>query len=166
MEVLAKQYEWIRVTRETLFSYCEALKPEDYVRELDGFGFGSIRNLHVHVSNCYEHWLRGFGLWQEPKYVKPETVQSVEEMRKVFGKVNALAEEFLREYEGKWDTVISRTFEETGEVEELTPLWLLTHTVTHEFHHKGQILSMSRQMGYTPVDSDLISPKDIKETNA
>ena len=27
-----------------------------------------------------------------------------------------------------------------------TPLWLLTHTETHEFHHKGQIVSMARHL--------------------
>jgi uncharacterized damage-inducible protein DinB len=33
---------------------------------------------------------------------------------------------------------------------------LFTHTITHEFHHKGQILTLSRQLGYTPVDTDIM----------
>lgn len=160
MDIMAKQYEWVRVTRESLFSYCETLKQEDYVKELEGFGDWSIRNLHVHVTNCYEHWLRDFGLGQDPRYVKPEKVRNVEQMRKAFDQTNELVEEFLRQFEGKWDTVISKTYEETGEAEELTAIWLLTHTVTHEFHHKGQIVSISRHLGYTPVDTDLIFPID------
>ncbi|MCB0535444.1 MAG: hypothetical protein KDD14_24780 [Saprospiraceae bacterium] len=36
------------------------------------------------------------------------------------------------------------------------PLRLFTHIVTHEFHHKGQILSLSRHLGYTPVDTDIM----------
>ncbi|PTX59954.1 hypothetical protein C8P63_11099 [Melghirimyces profundicolus] len=30
MNVLVKQYDWIRWTREVLFEYCETLTPEDY----------------------------------------------------------------------------------------------------------------------------------------
>ncbi|MNL32837.1 DinB family protein [compost metagenome] len=36
------------------------------------------------------------------------------------------------------------------------PLKLFTHVTTHEYHHKGQILSLSRHLGYTPVDTDII----------
>jgi uncharacterized damage-inducible protein DinB len=38
----------------------------------------------------------------------------------------------------------------------VTALELLTHVTTHEYHHKGQVLTISRQLGYTPVDTDLI----------
>src|SRR5690606_39563811 len=39
---------------------------------------------------------------------------------------------------------------------DVSPLELFTHVTTHEFHHKGQILSLSRHLGYTPIDSDII----------
>ncbi len=37
-----------------------------------------------------------------------------------------------------------------------TPFELFTHVITHEFHHKGQVLSLSRHLGYIPVDTDII----------
>ena len=36
------------------------------------------------------------------------------------------------------------------------PFKLFTHVITHEFHHQGQILPMSRQLGYIPVDTDVM----------
>ncbi|MFP3360862.1 DinB family protein, partial [Planococcus sp. SIMBA_143] len=36
--------------------------------------------------------------------------------------------------------------------------WLYTHTATHEFHHKGQIVKIGRKLGYIPPDTDLIEP--------
>ncbi|RZK68975.1 MAG: hypothetical protein EOO92_22520, partial [Pedobacter sp.] len=33
---------------------------------------------------------------------------------------------------------------------------LFTHVITHEFHHKGQIMSMMRLIGYIPPDADII----------
>ena len=37
-----------------------------------------------------------------------------------------------------------------------TPLELFTHVLTHEFHHKGQILVLGRAWGYEPVDTDVL----------
>ncbi|MNY69859.1 DinB family protein [compost metagenome] len=36
------------------------------------------------------------------------------------------------------------------------PFKVFTHVITHEYHHKGQILSLSRHLGYTPVDTDIM----------
>lgn len=38
----------------------------------------------------------------------------------------------------------------------VTSLELFSHVITHEYHHKGQVLSISRHLGYTPVDTDII----------
>lgn len=32
----------------------------------------------------------------------------------------------------------------------------MTHVMTHEFHHKGKIMTMGRMLGYTPPDADVI----------
>ncbi|MBB6674699.1 hypothetical protein H7C19_28865 [Cohnella nanjingensis] len=37
-----------------------------------------------------------------------------------------------------------------------TPVQLLLHTVTHEYHHKGQVVTMARQMGYIPPNTDVL----------
>nr|WP_242021046.1 DinB family protein [Cytobacillus oceanisediminis] len=34
------------------------------------------------------------------------------------------------------------------------------HTVTHEYHHKGQIMAMSRQLGYEPPNTDVLGTRD------
>ena len=47
----------------------------------------------------------------------------------------------------------------------ITPLWLLTHTETHEFHHKGQIVSVARHLGYTLLIQILILINSIVQTN-
>ena len=51
---------------------------------------------------------------------------------------------------------ISRARKRFDTPQEFTPLQLFTHTITHEFHHKGQVMSMSRLLGYVPVDADII----------
>ncbi|SDM71205.1 Uncharacterized damage-inducible protein DinB (forms a four-helix bundle) [Fictibacillus solisalsi] len=154
MDVFVSQYEWIRRTRETLFRYCETLAYEDYVRELETFGGDSIRNLHAHVADCYQTWLGNRALGHKLPEIKPQTINCVQDMRQIFAKTDDLVLEFLQEYKGNWERSIQIT--RNGECWKITALWLFTHTATHEFHHKGQIVKIGRQLGYIPPDTDLI----------
>ncbi|MNY72090.1 DinB family protein [compost metagenome] len=47
-------------------------------------------------------------------------------------------------------------YESNGLKKTAEPFKLFSHVITHEYHHKGQILSLSRHLGYTPVDTDII----------
>jgi uncharacterized damage-inducible protein DinB len=82
-------------------------------------------------------------------------------MREVFKETDILVHEFLNEYKGKLNHTVHVTFNSGGSLE-ITPLWLFTHTITHEFHHKGQIVKVGRQLGYVPPDTDLIEPSWVK----
>lgn len=162
MSLFKTQYDWVRRTRESLFTYCESISSEDYVKELDSFGGDSIRSLHVHVAECYHGWLGARALGKSLPPIPPESIQNVQEMREVFRKTNELVEEFLKKFEDKWDQSVEVTFR-NGDRADFTSLWLFTHTTTHEFHHKGQIVKIGRQLGYVPGDTDLIEP-EVKES--
>lgn len=159
MSVLKRQYGLVKNSRELLFEFCENLGPDDYVKVLEDFGWGSIRNLHTHVAECYQNWLANFDLKETIKVAEPEMVGNVQDIRKIFSEVDNLVCRFLDTYEGRFDETIkgSVTWQEADE--ELPVLWLFTHTVTHEFHHKGQIVSMARELGYVPDDTDLMIPE-------
>ncbi|SDM58299.1 DinB family protein [Sediminibacillus halophilus] len=163
MSVLKQQYRLVRYTRENLLSFCEQLATEDYTRELNGFGWGSIRTLHVHVADCYQAWLAHFALKKDRDRVKPETIQNVAEMREQFSLVDQLVDEFLDSYHKDFSQQITGFVPWQAGEERLSVLWLFTHTITHEFHHKGQIVTMARQLGYTPVDTDLLTPTDMEK---
>ncbi len=161
MSILKEQYKLVRLTRENAFAFCEQLEAEDYTKELNGFGWGSIRTLHVHVADCYQAWLAHFALKKDRRRADPETITNVPEMRKQFRLVDQLVDEFLTFYQQDYSLQITGSVPWQKEEERLSALWLFTHTVTHEFHHKGQIVSMARQLGYTPVDTDLLTPADM-----
>lgn len=158
MDEFVSQYDWIQRTRESLFRYCETLSPTDYVKELESFGGDSIRNLHVHVTNCYRVWLGNRALDKSLPETNPGSVHNVQDMREVFRETDALVGEFLNEFKGKWDHTVQITWED-GRSTGFTALWLFTHTISHEFHHKGQIVKIGRQLGYIPPETDLIEPE-------
>jgi len=76
------------------------------------------------------------------------------ETEKFFTGIDSLIEEFIRVYFEK--NMIDIEMNVSDKVIIVSPIKLFTHVITHEFHHKGQILSLSRHLGYVPVDTDVV----------
>jgi len=137
-----------------LLSYCTTITEKGFLRENSLFGKGSIRNLLVHIGNTYEYWIGKHALGKEISFKESASVTDVHIAMAYFIEIDQLMEEFFYSYSEKMDTELHLTLD--SEAISMTPLKLFTHVITHEFHHKGQILSLSRHLGYVPVDTDVI----------
>lgn len=151
-----QQYALVRGARAVLLRYCATLSPAHFVAPVVGFNHRSIRDLLVHVAECYHAWLGGVGLGRPAPSLLPAQAADVAAVRVLFVGIDALVAEFRLQFAGQWLT--PRPFASARHPAPLvlSPLQLFTHVITHEFHHKGQCLSMSRQLGYAPVDTDVI----------
>ncbi len=153
-------YHWVKRTREVLFEYTESLPPDVYTLERADFAYGSIRNIHAHVADCYLWWVGQVGLGRDGLEVEASSVPDVSAMRKAFQRVDEVLEEALTKFDHPDDLF---TFERPGHPRrQLTQRWLIVHPVTHEFHHKGQLLALGRVLGH-PLppggDTDLVLPE-------
>jgi uncharacterized damage-inducible protein DinB len=153
MDVFKSQYEMIQRTRESLFRFCETLSPTDYVKEIETLGGVSIRSLHAHVADCYRVWLGNRALGKSLPKITPKSVDNVQNMREIFKNTDELVYEFLNDFKIKWDPTIPASWQ--SDSVELTELWLFSHTITHEFHHSGQIVKIGRELGYIPPKMNL-----------
>ncbi|SFF01813.1 Uncharacterized damage-inducible protein DinB (forms a four-helix bundle) [Chitinophaga sp. CF118] len=154
-EIWISQYDLIKSSRSVLLDYCETLTPEHFIAETPGFGHdGSIRNLLVHIANTYEYWIGHHCFGRTVTYPPNGNFTTVNDCRIYFDAINLLIEEFINHFGDAYAIAITSFRREQSTT--ATPLAAFTHVTTHEFHHKGQILSMSRHMGYIPVDTDII----------
>ncbi len=155
-ELLAGQYDLVRKTRQSLFAFLESVPVDSLHSEVPGGGFGTIARTHLHAAGCYMHWLGGFAnIRSKPAYPTEEEICSadVAVLRHWFSISDEVVDEFLHAYGNHYTELI---FNESEGPMGLTPLWLMTHAMTHEFHHKGQIVALARQLGYAPPDTDLV----------
>jgi len=127
----------------------------DFLNANSSFGRGgSIRNLLVHIANVYEYWIGQQALQKEIAFSTYESITTVKEIRFLFEKTDKLMDEFILNADSPEMQAI--TYILNNEARKASAIQLFTHVITHEFHHKGQILSLSRHLGYTPVDTDII----------
>ena len=158
MEPLVKyateQYELVMDSRKVLFDYCKTISPVDFLNENNSFGRGgSIRNLLVHIANSYQYWIDKYGLNRSVVFTSYHSMQGIDEIIALFDVVDNTMYDFIELFQ-KPETEID--YEIKGVKYRAGVFKFFSHVITHEFHHKGQILSISRHLGYTPVDTDIM----------
>ncbi|WP_423800015.1 DinB family protein [Neobacillus sp. SAB-20_R2A] len=162
--MLQHEYGWVRQTRGTLLDFCRKLDPNHFT-QTNGFGWQSVRDTLVHIADCYVAWLGSFVLLKTKKPLTPrEEIHnlSLEEIKARFEQVDSIVNELLELHGHDLNVLIEREipWREAPELLSITPRKLLMHTITHEFHHKGQIVAMLRQMGYEPPNTDVLGTED------
>ncbi|MDM5338410.1 DinB family protein [Fictibacillus enclensis] len=162
------EYEWVKQTRKIMLDVCGNLTTEMLTANVEGFGYPSIRNLLVHTADCYYAWLGSFLLLRTKTPLTPKDKfeeMSLNDIRERFSQVDLYVKEIWSEYDGRMEEPVNRIipWRDTGESLSMTPRQLLFHTVTHEFHHKGQVMAMMRRLGMEPPNTDVLVVGEVDE---
>ncbi len=154
-KALMAQYQLVVSARHVLFAYCHSMQPADMLKPIPQFNNSSINSLLVHNANTYVHWLIKVAAQRQFDFFEDKDI-SITAIEKIYAIVDQTVADFLLQFEETLDVAIPFSIPGKGFQLTLSPLQLFTHVITHEFHHKGQILTMSRTLGYTPIDTDII----------
>lgn len=147
------QYRLVQASRKVMFDFCETFNLGDYTKGVT-FDGKSIRRLHVHIANTYQGWIKTVaGKEARNDFIEQDypTIKSVSDL---FSLIDTLVIDFIEESRSNWMEEVQADFPDQHIV--LSKAEIFTHVITHEFHHKGQILMLARNMGYTPPDTDII----------
>jgi uncharacterized damage-inducible protein DinB len=152
---LSEQYELVRESRKALLGFCQTISSVDFLVENNSFGNGgSIRNLFVHIANTYGFWITKCGPNKNIVFTEYESKENMGDIIDLFDIIDISMFEFIETFKNPEMRKID--FEINGVKNSASPFKLFSHVITHEFHHKGQILSLSRHLGYIPVDTDIM----------
>ncbi|MFO7448431.1 MAG: DinB family protein [Ignavibacteriaceae bacterium] len=153
-KILKSQYKLVMDSRKRFLKYCESISYEHLNQQIENFGRGSISNLLIHISSAYEYWLGEVSLAKDISYFGYDIPREVKEIYELFERVDNIAAEFLETFKDNYDILFEGN---TGQRNvKASAFQLFLHVITHEFHHTGQILSMSRHLGYTPPNSGVV----------
>ena len=154
MDMLRQQYELIKRSRSVMLNFIENQVGEGYIVPIKEFNNKDIRYFLLHINNTYKHWGANFGMNKKLPYIDYNSQLSLTEVRKLFDETDKLVAEFLNHFKQPDQPVTNKA--NSGILLTVTPLELFTHMITHEFHHKGQIMTMCRLLGHIPPDTDVI----------
>lgn len=159
MSVFKQQYELIKANREVVFEFMEGISLEKLHEAVPGFGINNMIEAHIHAADSYRYWFGDFVFQMNPAdmEVSEDEIKhaDVKKAREIFAAADELVERFLNEYGSRLDDPIERKVEWSDKPVSFTPLFILTHVETHEFHHRGQMVSMARHLGCNSSDDRL-----------
>ncbi len=155
METLRQQYKLVLNAREALFAYLSTIPFQKLHQPVEAFNNKSVCYVLNHIALTYVSWLNEFAL-KNPLLMTDETAwQTMDDVKAFFLEADDASYNFLSSFDDE-NTIITGLKARQNVMLSLSVLQLFTHTITHEFHHKGQVLTMTRLLGYTPVDTDII----------
>lgn len=150
-ELLAYHYS----RREMLYRFLSSLTPEEFVRPMH-VGWRDIRSTLVHCLECETFWVehvlqkKGRPDYDFGRYPDVASVQGLaaEVKESTLSCVSRLTDEAMK-------GTASNTWS-NGTVVEFTVSKLFLHVITHDVHHRGQVLALARQLGYEPPELDML----------
>ncbi|WP_339035373.1 DinB family protein [Mammaliicoccus sciuri] len=156
----SEEYKWAKQTRNILLNQCSELSDDELSKEL-GFGFQSIKNTLIHIAGCYHAWLGAFVLENTENPLFTNEIISdlnIEDIKTYFEEADTYVYQVLKMPEKELQKPLYKKliWNSNDKVFNKTPQQLLFHSVTHEYHHKGQIVTMLRMLGYTPQNTDVL----------
>ncbi len=147
-------HTWTHGCLDLLLEHARGLPPELFVRGIPGFGRGSVRDQFVHVIQNEAAWVHSmqdlpFTRWRPDDFPAPDSL--IRAKREVSAATIAYLERL-------GETRLNETLDHQPVVwvgPLRSPAFILTHILTHTFHHKGQIVAMFRILGHPAPDTDL-----------
>lgn len=154
-------YDYNRWANDRVIEAASKLSGEQFVRDL--------QSSHRSVRDTLAHILAAEWIWVERwKGVSPKALlnsaefQSVESLKSRWAEVDRNYEDFLKGVtEDSLPEVISYT--NTKGEEWSYPLWqMFQHVMNHSTYHRGQVVTMLRQLGAEVNAVDLLIYMDVK----
>lgn len=132
-----------------------AVAPEHLAVET-GTSFGSLAGTAAHILGAEWTWLTRF------RGESPDRVPGLADWPDLpaieagFGEIHAEMQFFLASLTAE-QLDAELVYVTTSGAERRQPLWQpVLHLVQHSAYHRGQLASLSRQMGYAPPSTDLV----------
>lgn len=134
---------------------CSALTKEQFTRDL-GSSFGSVRDTLAHLYGAGWVWNERFQ-GRSPSGLPPASGYS--DLASVGAKLEEMDRHYI-DYVGKLtsqDLERVLRYKSVAGGEFANPLWQCLHQLTnHATYHRGQVVTLLRQLGVKPVSTDLI----------
>ncbi len=143
--------------RDRLLAAVEALTPEQFTRDL-GSSFRSVRDTVVHIMGAEFAWL---SRWKGESPTSLWSAEPFADLASVRGKWSEVEDGLRGFVAGLKEEDIGRVipYKLLSGTAGASPFWqMLQHVVNHGSYHRGQVVTMLRQLGASPPKSvDLIA---------
>lgn len=115
--------------------------------------FSSIKQTAVHIVSAQKIWVDFWTNAPHPVYLSTEFKGTKEELTEIWQKTSAALKQFIESYpEENYQQEIS-IIKPNGEEARMVFSQTFPHMVNHSTYHRGQLVTLLRQAGFTKFSS-------------
>lgn len=151
--LMAEYSSWMN---QKIYNVCSVIPDEQRKQDLGAF-FKSIHGTLNHLLYADKVWMGRFT--QQPfvgKSLGQELYSNFEELKAEQAKMAQQILAWAKSLDSEW---LNQPFEYTSKIDQKTrilPAWVLvTHLFNHQTHHRGQVTTLMKQLGYEPGITDI-----------
>ena len=154
LDGIRKFHAWTHASLTLVLDHLSTLPSSDYVSEVAGYGFATIRQQVIHIFNCEGFWIHTLRRLSFTDH-DPAKFPAVSDARLLQQEIKRQTLEYLSGLTDVQLVTNTNLHFSDGDTAVRTPALILHHVLTHAFHHKGQIVAMCRALGHPASDTDL-----------
>ncbi|QQR72770.1 MAG: DinB family protein [Holophagales bacterium] len=139
----------------TLLEALRGVSVEDLTRE-SGTSFGSLAGTMAHILAAEQRWLARFLGGPEPETLPAEAFADRLQLALAFEEIWSQLEFFIASLTAEQLAAELTWTDSAGRSQTRTLRKAVFHLVNHSTYHRGQAVSLLRQLGYVPPATDLI----------
>jgi uncharacterized damage-inducible protein DinB len=153
--LLYTQYALVRDTRQVVFQFLKTQVAGDISKPVSLFNDKTISYMFVHIANTYIAWAGNFALKGADGYFDQDEPLNLTQLQSLFAQVDKIMARFTDHFATN-PTKFVKGYKWPEKYIETDAYGIFTHVITHEFHHKGQAMTMARLLGHIPPDTDVM----------
>jgi uncharacterized damage-inducible protein DinB len=153
--LLHTHYGLIKESREVVFLFLQEQVKDEINTPLETFNCKTISYLYLHIANTYIAWAGNFAMGDSTDYNAQEEPASLAHIQVIFNQVDEMMVRFSEQFAKNSLTPV-KGYKWPDRYIETNAFKIFTHVITHEFHHKGQAMTMARLLGHVPPDTDIM----------
>jgi uncharacterized damage-inducible protein DinB len=161
LESIRELYEYNRWANARSLEASAAVSAADFTKEVGG-SFASLRGTLAHMYGAEWIWLERWKGISPPKLPFPLDFPDVESIRSRWEVVERERREFLEALDPDRLAEVIPYVNLQGQPFAYPLRRMLQHVVNHGTYHRGQITTLLRQLGATPLATDLLLYDDGK----
>lgn len=153
VELMAEYNKWMD---KKIYSVCQDIPDQDRKKDMGAF-FKSIHGTLNHIYYGDIAWLERLrDSTFTPRKIGVDIFENFEELRAAQEEMDSEILEWVRTLTPE---ILSEPFDYVSNVENFSrtlPKWVLAaHMFNHQTHHRGQVTTLIKQLGYEPGITDL-----------
>ncbi len=153
---LRRLFEYNYWAKDRILGVVEGLSPEDFTKNL-GSSHGGVRDTLVHIMGAEELWYKRWRGEPVTSMRRPEETPTFDSLQNRWNMIAMEVLGFCHMLKSDEDAARVITYKDLKGNEFRQVLsGLMQHLVNHSSYHRGQVVTMLRQLGVKPVATDLI----------